>query len=155
MWFDAPDGSKASISFYHRGQPVTETSAAGLTAILAQGPHALAKDEIVLLRSVFGMRNVGDNQYTSFGARSSLTYPACQLASSDVIDLNGRLVIDVRCTFQDATTASPINEVRGIYFEQSTGSGMIQQIHFEAPTLPTFLRHLPAFESVLKSIAWD
>lgn len=155
VWFVAPDGSGATINFFYRGQPATPTVAGQMSAVISRGTHNLTKDEIVLLQNVFGFNSVGSNQYTSFGARGTATYPACQVSSAEVIDLNGRHVLSVRCTFQDSNSAEPINETQAVYIQDGATSGMIQEIYYEVPKLPDFLRHLPDFEAVLKSVVWN
>lgn len=153
LWFCAPDDEETIISFYWRGRPVTPGSSSFLAASLAQGPHELSKEEITNLRSVLGTNNVGNNQHTSFGQRGTMDYPACHLSAAQVVALNGRPVVMARCTFQDMN-ANNQKEFQGIYFEQEAGSGLVQQIYFEAPALPAFMRYLPQFEAALRSIIW-
>lgn len=153
VWFSAPDVDEVVVNFYWRGRAVTEASSAFLAALLAQGPHELNKEEITNLRSILGTNNVGNNQHTSFGQRGTMDYPACHLSAAQVVDLNGRPVIMARCTFQDIN-ANNEKEFQGIYFEEESGSGRVQQIYFEAPALPAFMRYLPEFEATLRSISW-
>ncbi len=155
-----PEGKNdISINLYYRGQPLDEDSARTFHNLLSaragsHAPEKLSPLEIRSLDRAMGYTTVGDNQYTNSARRGDRNYPVFNLATAEVLPVNGRTTLKVTGTFQDQN-GMPLNEYCG-YFIDADGQGKnVDEIFYQAKTRGKYMLHVKDFENTLKSIQWQ
>lgn len=121
------------LSIFHRGGPVSDTSAKSFREILAKPVHTLSYDEFWSMQQVL---------------RDAALPDQFELLLAETIEVNGKKVLTVHGTWPKLKVDS-----YGIFIDADGMGTQVQEIYFFAPR-DKYNSHWSAVQTSINSITW-
>lgn len=111
----------------------------------------LSARQIRSIREILGSTTVGDNQYSNQNPVSDPRGPAFNLSSAQFIELNGKLVLEVKGCFV-GKMGKPLNFTRAIFVLCS--DGRVLKLFLQTPSQDHFIIGSRVFSEISASLSW-
>lgn len=153
--FFPSDNTDVCLSLFSRGTPVSPEQALGFNRLLVSKIMGteLTETEFGKLAHVLGYTTVGDNQYTNEGKKGTHEFPAFDIKSAQVVELNDRRVLQVSGMFQD-NDGKLKSEYIGYFIYNPDNPTEIDEIVFESKKANGLASFMAPFKEALKTIQW-